>query len=99
MDTDCDRYNEIEVAYAGKTYTLSISWASCRERVYKVGQTVTLIRYKEDNTLVWPEAQYEWLLFIFLAILFLGYYTNKNKFAKSQKPTPDRAFGNIPADG
>jgi hypothetical protein len=92
VDTDCDRYNNIEVAFAGKTYQVSISSTSCRDGVYKVGQTVTLIKYKDNNTLVWPEAQYEWLPFIFLAILALGYYTNKDKFAKSQKPTPNRAF-------
>ncbi len=92
VDTDCDRYNYIEVVYEGKTYPISISRANCRDGVYKVGQTVTLIKYKDDNTLVWPEAQVEWLPFILLAILVLGYYTNKDKFAKSQKPTPNRAF-------
>lgn len=92
VDTDCDRYNNIEVAYAGKTYPLSISRASCRDGVYKVGQTVTLIKYKDYNTLVWPEAQYEWLPFVLLSILALAYYTNKDKFAKAQKPTPNRAF-------
>ena len=85
VDTDCDRYNIIEVAYAGKTYPVSISSENCRDGVYKVGETVTLIKYKDDNTLVWPEAQYEWLPFILLAILALGYYTNKEKFGKPRK--------------
>jgi hypothetical protein len=92
VDTDCDRYNKIEINYGGKAYPLTISRTDCRNGVYKVGQTVTLIKYKDDNTLVWPEAQYEWLPFILLAILALGYYTKKEKFAKSQKPTPNRAF-------
>jgi hypothetical protein len=90
VDTDCDRYNNIEVAYAGKIYPVLISRVSCRDGVYKVGQIVTLIKYKDDNTLVWPEAKYEWLPLS--AILTLGYYTNKDKFAKSQKPTPNRAL-------
>ena len=92
VDTDCDRYNKIEVAYADKTYPVSISRENCRDGVYKVGQTVTLIKYKDDNMLVWPEAQYEWLPFVLLAILALVYYSNKDKFVKSGNPTPNRAF-------
>lgn len=92
VDTDCDRYNKIEVIHGGKTYPVTISRTDCRDGVYKVGQTVTLLKYKDDNTLVWPGAPYEWLPLLFLAILALAYYTNKDKFAKSKQPTPNRAF-------
>jgi hypothetical protein len=92
VDRDCDRYNEIEVAYGGKAYSITISRIDCHNRVYKVGQSVILIKDKENDTLVWPEAQYEWLPFILLAILALAYYTNKDKFAKSKKPTPNTTF-------
>src|SRR5688572_19542319 len=68
VDRDCDRYNEIQVAYAGKAYPVTISRTDCRDGIYKVGQSVTLIKYKDNDTLVWPEAQYEWLPFILLAI-------------------------------
>ena len=52
-----------------------------------MGQNVTLIKYKDNNTLVWPEAKYEWLPFVLLAAFALLYYTNKEKFGKSKKPT------------
>jgi len=81
-DTDCDRYNEIEVDYAGKTYAVTISRTNCRESVYKVGQSVTLIKYRDYDTLVWPDAQYEWLTFVLIVLLALAYYTNKDKFHK-----------------
>jgi hypothetical protein len=92
VDTDCDRYNKIEVAYKGKTYTVTISRSDCRDGVYKVGQSVALIKYKDDDTLVWPEAQPEWLPFLLIAVLTLAYYTNKDKFAKAKKPTPNTSF-------
>jgi hypothetical protein len=92
VDTDCDRYNKIEVDYGGKSYSVTISRTDCRDGVYKVGQAVILIKYKDDNTLVWPEAHYEWLPFLFLGILTLAYFTNKIKFGKSKQPTPNRAF-------
>lgn len=82
VDTDCDRYNEIEVDYAGKTYAVTISRTNCRESVYKVGQSVTLIKYRDYDTLVWPEAQYEWLPLVLIVLLALVYYTNKDKFKK-----------------
>jgi hypothetical protein len=84
VDTDCDRYNNIEVAYGGKVYSVTIGRTDCQEGVYKVGQSVILIKYKDDDTLVWPEAQYEWLPFILIAVFALAYYTNKDKFAKSK---------------
>ena len=90
VDTDCDRYNKIDVAYGGKAYPVTISRSDCHNGVYKVGQSVTLIKYQDDDTLVWPEAQYELLPFIFIALLVLSYYTNKDKFAKAKKPTPNR---------
>ena len=89
VDTNCDRYNKIEVAFDGETYPVSISKTDCRDGVYKVGQRVTLIKYKDDDTLVWPEAKYEWLPFIILVLLALAYYTNKDKFAKHNKSKPD----------
>lgn len=82
VDTDCDRYNEIEVDYAGKTYAVTISRTNCRESVYKVGQSVTLIKYRDYDTLVWPDAQYEWLPFVLIVLLAFAYYTNKDKFKK-----------------
>lgn len=56
MNTDCDRYNEIKVINRGKIYPVTISRTACRDAIYKVGQTVTLIEYRNDNTLVWPDA-------------------------------------------
>ncbi len=92
VDRNCDRYNKIEVDFEDKTYPVNISRADCQNSVYKVGQIVTLIKYKNNNTLVWPEAKYEWLPFILLAILALTYYTNKKKFEKPKKLTPDTAL-------
>ena len=88
VDTDCDRYNKITVVFEGKNYPVTISSADCHGKVYKVGQSVTLIKYKDYNTLIWPDANYEWLPFVFIAAFALAYYTNKEKFQKTKKPTP-----------
>jgi hypothetical protein len=85
VDTDCDKYNNIVVNYGDKVYEVAISSTDCREGVYKVGQNVTLIKYKDYDTLVWPSAQYEWLPFLILFLLALVYYTNKDKFIKSKQ--------------
>src|SRR5687767_8086519 len=58
VDADCDKYNKIEVVFEAKTYPVSISNSNCRDRIYKIGQKVTLIKHKDYNTLVWPKAQY-----------------------------------------
>jgi regulator of sigma D len=85
VDTNCDKYNKIVVNYGDKVYEVAISRTDCREGVYKVGQNVTLIKFKDYDTLVWPSAQYEWLPFLFLFLLALVYYTNKDKFIKSKQ--------------
>lgn len=85
VDTECDRYNGIEVIFSGRIYSVTISRANCQDRVYKVGQKVALIKYKNYDQLVWPEAKFEWLPFLFLGLLTLGYYTNKGKFGKRKK--------------
>ena len=88
VDTDCDRYNEITVAYEGKNYPVTISRANCQDKVYKVGQSVILIKYKDYNTLIWPEVNYEWLPFVFIVLFVLAYYTNKEKFQKHKRSKP-----------
>jgi hypothetical protein len=91
-DIHCDRYNEIHVTYAGKAYPVPIRNADCRNRGYQVGQVVKLIKYKDDDTLLWPEAKYEWVPLLFIAVLAFAYYTNKGKFRKLKKHTSDGAF-------
>ena len=91
-ETDCDRYNEIEVIYAGKTYHVTISRTDCRNEVYKVGQNVTLIKHKDNDTLVWPQAKYEWLPFLLLTLVALAYLANKDKFGNTKKPTPNKGL-------
>jgi hypothetical protein len=82
VSMDCDRYNKIEVAFENKVYSVNISRIDCLKRAYRAGQSVTLIKYKDNNTLVWPIAKYEWLPFVLLAILALAFYTNKDKLLK-----------------
>lgn len=80
VDDDCDRYNSIDVLHDGKTYTVSISRDDCRNKVYNEGQMVKLIKYKENDNLLWPESQVNWLPLLYLAIVFLFYISNKDKF-------------------
>jgi hypothetical protein len=89
VDTDCDKYNKIEVSFEKKVYLVTISRSDCQNKVYKVGQIVTLIKYKDNDTLVWPEAQVEWLPIVILAAFALAYYTNKEKFQKTQNTKLD----------
>lgn len=91
VDTDCDKHNKIEVNFKGRTYPVTINREDCQNRLYQVGQIVTLIKYKDDE-LVWPEARYEWLPILLVGLLALAYYTNKDKFAKAKKPTPNTSL-------
>ena len=34
VDTDCDRYNRIEVAFENKIYSVNISRSDCQNRAY-----------------------------------------------------------------
>ncbi len=77
VDSDCDRYNKIQVEFKNKTYEISISKNNCRDKVYKLGQKVTLIKYKNYDELVWPESKIEWVLPLIIGVGILAYYTNK----------------------
>ena len=78
--TNCDKYNKIEVVYQAKTYEVNIARNDCRDGIYKTGQIVTLLKYKDYDQLVWPESQIEWLPVLFIALIILIYYSNKEKF-------------------
>ena len=92
VDTDCDKYNHIDVVFENKTYSVTISRNDCHNKVYKIGQSVSLLKYKDDDTLVWPQAQYQWLPFMLIAVLALAFYTNKDKFGKHNKPTLNKGL-------
>jgi hypothetical protein len=47
VDTDCDRYNKMEVAFEGRTFPVTISRNDCRDGVYEIGQSVTLIKFSD----------------------------------------------------
>ena len=85
VDADCDRYNRIDVVYEGKTYEVSIGRDQCRYATYKVGQTVVLLKYGNNDTLVWPEARPELVLFLFLGLITWLYYEYKSKYGKTKK--------------
>ena len=56
------------------------------KRTYKVGQSIKLIKHKDNDEIIWPESNFVWLPFIFLALVGLMWYTNKDKFTKQSKP-------------
>lgn len=85
VDRNCDRNNKMQVKFESKIYEISISSQECRDRVYKTGQKVTLIKHKDYDELVWPQSQIEWMPFLLVVVLGLAYYSNKEKFSKSQK--------------
>jgi hypothetical protein len=84
VDIDCDRYNKIDVEFENRIYEVSISRSDCKNKTYSIGQQVTLLKYKNKKKLVWPDSNYNWLPLIVGFVLFLGYYTTKNKFGESK---------------
>jgi hypothetical protein len=84
VDTDCDKYNHIQVQFETKVYEVTISRTECRDRAYKIGQQVILIKYKDFDELIWPESKIEMVLFLIITVMGLAYYTNKGKFSKSK---------------
>lgn len=78
----CDRYNHINVLFDGIEYEVSISRSDCTERVYKVGQKVSLLKCKKYQEFVWPESQPELLPLLIIAILFLSYIVMAKQYKK-----------------
>lgn len=85
VDSECDKYNHIEVLFESRYYRVSISRQECRKGVYKVGQHVTLLKHKDFNELVWPESQIQWMPFLLLILLALLYYSYREKLVRSRK--------------
>lgn len=79
---ECDRYNHIKVMLAGKEHEVTISRTDCRKGVYKNGQEVTLLKYKNYDDLVWPGSRPEWTIVLIIGLLILVYLTNRKHFHK-----------------
>ena len=80
--TSCDRYNYINVLFDGIEYEVSISRSDCIDRVYKVGQKVSLLKSKKYQELVWPESKPELLPLLIIVILFLSYIVMAKQYKK-----------------
>jgi hypothetical protein len=84
--SSCDRYNQIYVLLEGEEYEINISRQSCRDRKYRVGQQVQVLRNKKYKELVWPHSRPELVPLLVLAVLILAYFSWKGRF-KKRMPT------------
>jgi hypothetical protein len=78
----CDRYNHIEVLLDGTEYEISISKDNCRKGIYKLGQRVELLKYKNYKELVWPSSHPELAIIAIIIVLFFGFFSIRKKYLK-----------------
>lgn len=78
----CDKYNSIKIIFEDKEAEVSISNKNCRERKYKIGQKVELIKHSRFKTPVWPHSQPEiiLLIFVFFTIIFYLQYRYRSGY-------------------
>ena len=82
IPSTCDRYNHIKVLLDNTEYEVKISRTDCRERVYKIGQQVELLKNERYKELVWPESQPELIPLLIIAVFILAYISMKGRYRK-----------------
>jgi len=82
IPSTCDRYNHIKVLLDNTEYEVNISRTDCRERVYKIGQQVELLKNERYKELVWPESQPELIPLLIIAVFILAFISMKGRYRK-----------------
>lgn len=82
IPVECDKYNHIQVSLDSTKYEVSIDRQDCREKTYKIGQKVELLKHHNYRELIWPESSPEITMLLIVCVLVYGYFSARKLYRK-----------------